>query len=327
MTRPGENGTEREAWPLLAEPPGSAACLALRQAAFRKGRGMDGHRAYVWGAIGVDARPCPESCGFCSLGEAWGLVPPGGQELSTDEVVERAAFLSGQGAATVTLRTTQHYGAARLAELGQAVRRVIRPGVRLACNTGECAPSEMARLREAGFDTAYHVVRLREGEDTRLRPESRAASLRATQGAGLEIAFLVEPVGPEHTPDELADRARMARQHGAAVIGAMARVPVRGTPLYDRGAVSEERLACLCAYARLCDHAARLVCVHPPGLAALRSGANVVVVEMAANPRDEPGTGSDSFRGFGFPEARALMAEAGLAFCGEYHKDQASGFA
>jgi len=313
---------EKEALPLLIEEPDSPDCLALRQAAYRKAREMDGNRAYVWGGIGVDARPCPESCDFCSLGEAWHLTPQKEQVLSTDEVCERAGFLSEQGAATIALRTTQHFGAERLAKLAEAVKSVIRPEIRLACNTGECTRAEIERLRRAGFSVSYHVVRLREGIDTRMSPEKREETLRAVNDAGMEVAFMVEPIGPEHTAREIVERARLARQYHAVVIGGMARVPVKGTPLYPLGAISDARLACVCAFTRLCDSSAKLVCAHPPSVDVLRSGANVIVVEVASNPRDIPAVAANTFRGFSFPEARALMSDAGLSFSNEYYRSQ-----
>jgi hypothetical protein len=77
----------------------------------------------------------------------------------------------------------------------------------------------------------------------------------------------------------------------------------------------------VCAFVRLCDSPARLLCAHPPSVEVLRSGANMIVVEMAFNPRELPDIASDSFRGFSFPEAKAMMVEAGLSFSREYHRD------
>ena len=63
---------EREALlELVAVPPASDEALYLRHAAHKAALALDGGRAYLWGALGLDYTPCPMNCAFCSLGEAW----------------------------------------------------------------------------------------------------------------------------------------------------------------------------------------------------------------------------------------------------------------
>ena len=52
------------------------------------------------------------------------------------------------------------------------------------------------------------------------------------------------------------------------------------------------------------------ICVHPASPEALESGANVVVVETGAIPRDVDSAG-DAWRGFGISEARSMLEGAG----------------
>ena len=67
------------------------------------------------------------------------------------------------------------------------------------------------QLKEAGFDGAYHIVRLREGTDTQIPREKRIATLDAITKAGLDLYYCVEPIGPEHTYEELVDEMLRAR--------------------------------------------------------------------------------------------------------------------
>ena len=59
----------------------------------------------------------------------------------------------------------------------------------------------------SGIDVVYHSLRLGEGQTTCFRPEERKATLAAVRDSDLKLAHLVEPVGPEHTDDEIADVA------------------------------------------------------------------------------------------------------------------------
>lgn len=77
---------------------------------------------------------------------------------------------------------------------------------------------------------------------------------------------------------------------GAKVCGVMARVPVPGSPLASYPPVSAERLAQLVAVTRICcGQETPDICVHPPVAQAVAWGANVLVVETGAIPRDGGG--------------------------------------
>ena len=55
----------------------------------------------VWSAVGLDSRPCPMNCAFCSFGEQWGLVR---EECTwTDEEVVRTARLKALLCAAIVL--------------------------------------------------------------------------------------------------------------------------------------------------------------------------------------------------------------------------------
>lgn len=58
------------------------------------------------------------------------------------------------------------------------------------------------------------------------------------------------------------------------------------------------------------------ICVHPPTLQALNWGANVLVVETGAVPRDVAESDTD-WRAFGVEDALSLLLEAGYALGGD----------
>ncbi|MCG8403165.1 MAG: radical SAM protein, partial [Firmicutes bacterium] len=167
------------------------------------------------------------------------------------------------------------------------------------------------RLLKAGFQIAYHTLRLGEGADTRFNPQERTATLEVIKNSSLKLAYLVEPVGVEHSAEEIADTFLTGMKYGAALTGAMARVPVQGTPLGGLPAVSERRLAQVVAVTRLAaGRNAPDICVHPPAPLALEWGANLVVVENGAVPRDT-GNSRDEWRCFGLGQAKELFERAG----------------
>lgn len=267
-------------------------------------------RGYIWSAIGIDSTPCDMGCSFCSHAAKWQIYkesPP----LSVDAIVQKAGQLADGGADFVVLRTTQCYDLQRLLALGRRVRQRIGDDLHLVVNTGEMEADTGKALKDAGFSMVYHVVRLREGIDTGHTVDMRLRTIDTVLAAGLELQYLIEPLGPEHAPAEILTEARRARAIGASGTGVMARVPVLGTPLAHLGQVSEPYLRRVAAVARLEYPAGGPhLCVHPPHLSTLRSGGNTIIVEQAAIPRDTESS-AGPWRGFDLPTARATLQAAG----------------
>ena len=295
---------------LLAFEPESEAAACLGRTAREVARLVADNEGRVWTAIGIDCRPCPMNCGFCSFGEKWGLIDEP-REWSDEAVIKAAAAFVADGAEWVTLRTTEFYGVERLCALARKVREAVPGEYGLVVNTGEFGPYEAGMMRAAGINIVYHSLRLGEGKTTCFRPEERLGTLHAVRDSELKLAHLVEPVGPEHTNEEIADILLTALDNRAALGGAMARINVQGTPFAAHPPLSDRRLAQIVAVTRLCGGRTMPdICVHPPRREALEWGANVVVVETGAVPRDRDECG-DVWQGFTVAEARALFREAG----------------
>lgn len=297
---------------LLAIPPDSEEAAFLGRTARDLARIVAGNEGRVWSAIGIDCRPCSMNCEFCAFGERWGLITEP-HEWSDAEIIDAARAFVGAGASWVTLRTTEFYGLDRLCALAKKVRAAVPGGYGLVVNTGEFGPSEARAMLASGINIVYHSLRLGEGCATCFRPEDRKATLASVRDSDLRLAHLVEPVGPEHTDEEIADVLMEALANRAELCGAMARINVKGTPFESREPLSDLRLAQIVAITRLCG-GVRVpdICVHPPVRQALDWGANVVVVETGAVPRDT-GECSGEWRRFTVADAQALFREAGYA--------------
>jgi biotin synthase len=96
---------------------------------------------------------------------------------------------------------------------------------------------------------------------------------------------------------------------------AMRRICVPGTPLFEKGQITERRLAQITAVVALATLGCRetgSIAVHEPNLLGLCAGANSIYAETGANPRD---TASDTRgrRGLDMDDCRKMLREAGFA--------------
>ena len=307
--------TREEIVQLLSIAPGSTEWRALGEAARRVTSRLTGDRAYLWGAIGVDYAPCSMNCDFCSLGEKWGLVDHT-REYDEEETVRQVAEYAGQGVRWIVLRTTEFYSQERLGEMIAAIRRRVPGDYEIGLNIGEFNLATANKLYECGVDFIYHSLRLGEGKDTRFDPQVRINTLNAVKESPLKLEFLVEPVGPEHTNEEIADLCLLAANCNAIVTGAMARIPVPGTPLGNVPQLSEVRLAQIIAVIRLaCGAHVPDICVHPGTLLEMQFGANVTVIETGSVPRDSCCCSGGKWNQFDAKRAKGLFEQAGYTVC------------
>ncbi len=283
-------------------------------------RRRSGGQGHLWTAIGVDHVPCGMGCKFCSFAMPWTSITRQTQ-LSRDQVEAQANRFLKTGADYLVLRTSEAYPLEQLLDLGRRLAPRVHPRGRLVANTGSQSAEGWRQLRSVGFDGIYKTIRLREGVDTSFGRQERLESILAAKAAGLEIYALVEPVGPEHTAQELAEAIFALRdQVKPALVGAMARVLVPGSPLELFGRVDATYLADLTAIIVLSllptlDHC-RVVCSHPSSPWLAQAGVNALVVEMGAIPRDLSFTETEWGR-FTPDDAWQLLSSVG------YHPDSA----
>lgn len=282
----GEGLNKGQIMNLLSLDPDSQDAAYLRQCAGEAARQITGGAAYLWGALGIDRVPCSMNCKFCSFGEAWNLIEADTCYSDVD-ILEQVKVFVQAGVRFIVLRTTEFYSIDELCEKIRILRRKIPGDYEIILNTGEFNLQIARLMHEAGVSGIYHALRLREGIDTGFDPRERLYTLQAVHDSPLRLISLVEPAGPEHTDEELAEAFLVTARYGAYVSGTMARVPVKGTPLGDTPMLSENRIAQLTAVFRLAaGRRISNICVHPASHKAVSAGANVIVVEKGAIPRD-----------------------------------------
>ena len=277
---------QQAAWLLNEVDPLSPKMYALMGAANQLTRDGSGNRGEVHAQVGVNLAPCPHNCGFCSFASQAGVFKER-HDMGAEEAAARARRFVADGANVIYLMTTGNCDFDGFIEVAEAVRVSIPADIPMVANVDDLGPERARQLVKAGFQGAYHAIRMGEGRDTRIPPARRLATMQAIVQAGLRLAYCVEPIGPEHTVEEIVEKIFIGREYGVWFSGAMRRTPVPGTALASRGTISELELAKIVAVVRLVmGDSARANCTHEPNLPGLLAGANLIWAESGSNPRD-----------------------------------------
>ena len=295
---------------LLEIPLGSKEDQELRNAAKQVAMQKTNGMGYIWSAVGADYAPCIMNCEFCSFGKKWGIIKKQ-VHYSQKELINKVKNFVDQGTKYVVLRTTEFYSVQKLIKIVEKIKKDIKGDYEIILNTGELDTTISNLIRESGVSGIYHACRIREGIDTPFDPQDRQNTMSNVYHSGLKLISLVEPIGVEHTNEEIADNFLQILKHKAIISGAMARIPVPGTPLGEKEKISDSRLAHIIAVLRLsCGDISKDICVHPATPEALNSGANILVVETGAIPRDTD-CENDSWHGLDMKKAHELLKDAG----------------
>lgn len=296
----------------LSIPEDSPEALAMREEANRLSHRRFHDTSLLLGQIGVERHACPGACRFCCFSEE--VFHDSDIALNLDSLLETARKFCASGEIEALFLMSMHdFEPRTLYTLAEAVRGVIPDATRVVVNIGDAPADVWQNLRSAGVSGAYHVLRLREGTDTRLNPDARKTTIAAIRNAGLDWYYCCEPVGPEHRAEELADVILLGNEFGCYQHAAMARVNYPGSPLMEKGEISKSRLAQIVAAVTLAsaeNPELRSIAVHEPDELGLRSGANSVYAECGANPRDLAADTAQS-RGGSVARMTAMLAGAG----------------
>jgi len=177
-------------------------------------------------------------------------------------------------------------------------------------NIGVFGYQEAIALKGAGFSGVYHAVRLGEGHSTRISMQKRLDSIAAVHKAGLKLGTCLEPVGPEHSLDELVEKTLITREAQPVFSGAMRRIPIPDTSLSSLGKISEARMAHIVAVVRLAvGYEVAGNCTHEPNVLGVTAGANLLWAEAGSNPRDTVND-TETSRGYDMARCREILSEA-----------------
>jgi biotin synthase len=158
----------------------------------------------VHAQLALNLAPCLCNCLFCSFAQKNGIFLKE-TRLTAEAAIAYAQQFEQDSANAIFVMTTAQYPFELFLEISREIRKHLQPETVLIANVGDQSLASARKIKDAGYTGVYHALRLREGIYTSLSPESRKQSMRNFQEAGLTVGTCVEPVGPEHTPSELAD--------------------------------------------------------------------------------------------------------------------------
>jgi biotin synthase len=309
-TRDGEHLFHEELVHLLSMAPDCSESYLVMAESNRISKELTENKAEVHAQLALNLAPCPGNCAFCSFAEKNGVFSKE-TRLTVEEAVAYANQFEKDGANAIFAMTTAHYPFGLFLEMSQEIRRSLNPETVLIANVGDQSLANAHKIKDVGYTGVYHALRLREGIDSGLSPEKRKESIRNFQEAGLKVGTCVEPVGPEHTPSELADMICFTASFNPSYSGAARRIPIPGTESVIRGTISELRMAQIVAITRLGMPRTVLGnCTHEPCTLGGLAGANLFWAEVGANPRDT-NEKTEEGRGETVKTCRRLFQECG----------------
>lgn len=295
---------------LLACKPDSSESYRIMAAACRISKDLTGNKAEVHAQLALNLAPCPANCRFCSFAQMNGVFRKE-TRLGPEEAVAYAKGFEDDGASAVLLMTTAHYPLGLFLEMSREVRRNLRDETVLIANVGDQSYKAAKQMKDAGFAGVYHALRLREGIDSGLKPEKRKESVRNFQEAGLLVGTCVEPVGPEHTNEGIADLILYTASIAPAFSGSARCIPIPGTEMAERGIITELRMAQIVAVTRLGMPRTVLGnCTHEPCTLGAVVVANLFWAEAGGNPRDTREK-TEEGRGESVASCRTIFRESG----------------
>ena len=271
--------------------------------------------AIILGQIGVDVKPCPGQCKFCTFGELHTKFEP--KKMDEEELEQKMTeFCKDGDLYGLYLMTMHEYDLDNYLKIVEHARKIAPPTTQIWANIGDSDYEALKAIHDAGVSGIYHVCRLREGVDTALDPKDRIRTMENAKKAGLELYTCCEPIGPEHTIEELVENIFIGVEMGVYQHAAMRRVAVPGAPLAERGQISELRLAHIVACIALTSVTVPTLAymgLHEPNELGYLSGSNIITAESGANPRDNSADTSKG-RGMDMGRCRKMLYECGFDY-------------
>ncbi|WP_022851804.1 radical SAM protein [Limisalsivibrio acetivorans] len=296
--RTREGFTREEIITMLSFPENSLETYIMMAEAKRFSMELCENQAEAQGQFALNLAPCPENCMFCSFAIPNGIFTESTM-LTPEEAVFSAKKLEADNSTCIYMMATANIDMGEFLETAAEVRRNLKPETIMIGNIGDQDYDTANKIKETGFTGLYHALRMGEGTDTDIDPEQRKRSIKTFQEAGLVVGTCVEPIGPEHSNEEIADKILFAASVDPAFSGAARRISIPGTDLAKKGMISEMRMAQCVAVTRLATPSSVMgTCTHEPCTLGAAAGANLFWAEVGANPRDikektEEGRGHD----------------------------------
>ncbi len=243
------------------------------------------NKGYIFAQIGLNTEPCSVNCTFCSMGKNHFSVCCKSIRTKID-IVNEAKALANKGIHALFLMTTADYDQRDFLSVGEAVKKEIGNQVDLVANIGDFDLNYARKLKETGFEGVYHICRLGEGIDTNVSLATRITTLDAIKEAGLNLYYCVEPIGPEHTYEQIADEIDRAIKYEVDIMAVMRRTAIPGTPKEKDGMIDIFEFTKIAAVTRIAVRPKISMNAHETNYMTLIAGINQLYAESGGNPRD-----------------------------------------
>lgn len=306
----GEQFTKEEVAEMLSFPTDSIENAIVMGEAGRLSREISGNSSEVHGQFALNLAPCPVNCAFCSFASQYGIFKEP-IELTVEQSIAYARqFDDTPENSSVFLMTTANYDFGKFMEISAEVKKILKPDTYMVANVGDMNPDRAKKMKDIGYHGVYHAIRMGEGSATKVSKNQRLKSIRNFQEAGLIVGTCVEPIGPEHSNEEIAEHILIAASFDPAFSGAMRRITVPGSDLAKHGMISELRIAQIVAVTRLATPKSVIGnCTHEPNVIGAYAGANLFWAESGGNPRDVKEK-TEEGRGMSVGDCAVLLKEA-----------------
>ncbi len=294
---------------LFRVPIFSEESAVIQSAGYRKSQKACEGSAEVHAQVGLNIAPCPNDCLFCSFASVNGVFKERA-ETPVDHLLWQARQFETDGANAIFVMATADFPFGKFIEISREVRTALKPDTVLIANVGDFDLDQAKQLKQTGFSGIYHALRLGEGRDTKIKPQRRLKTFECAKEAGLVLGTCVEPVGNEHSIEELVEKTIITRDALPCYSGAARRIPIPNTKLAKLGIVSEARMAHILAVVRLAlGYEIPGNCTHEPNVIGAASGANLLWAEVGSNPRDTEKK-TEAARGMDVNGCRKVLKEA-----------------
>ncbi len=293
---------------LYAVDPFSKEAAVMQWAAYTISQEVSGGVAEVHAQLGLDATPCAMDCEFCSFAKGNEICGEH-YELSMDEIMEFSYRAAEEQVGYVLFMTTAGYRFDKLLEVISRTKEAIGKDYPVLACCGDVSYEQALQLKDAGCNGAYHALRLDEGVRTSIDPSTRKRTVENYHKAGLKHCTTLEPIGPEHTPEQLAELTIYIRQSRPVYGGAWRRGSLEGSARPMR-MINESQTALYTSAFRLAAGPQMTTTLSANSTLLARAGANAVCAEAGTNPRDVC-MKTEEGCGLSIADAKTLFRESG----------------
>lgn len=307
--------TKEECIKLLSLDNASPEASVMRGVASAIVRERTDNTGAIFAQIGLQCHPCKGNCSFCSFAEKYTQMPV----IKMDDATIAAStksFTNGDQLFGLWLMTMADYDLDEYLRMVQIVKDNKVGSVNLYTNIGDTSYEVFQEIKAAGLNGVYHCWRLGEGKDTMFSSEQRKQTMINAKRAGLDLLDALEPIGLEHTPEEMAEHIFFSMEMETIQYGAMKRISVPGTPFENTPEITNYSLSKYAAAIALTMAGMKKfpwIGIHEPSIHGYMSGANFVTAETGVNPRD---TVVDTLqnRGIDIADCRRILKDAGYQY-------------